>query len=629
MLNALRSSGRKKGAGSIIVWIILGLIIIGLTGFGLGGAVSGLASQNVARVGGEPVEREDFVRAMFRDLDLFSRQTGRRPTMTEAQALGIDDQVLSRLITVAALDKEARALSLSVDDRIVGDQLMQAPAFQGLSGTFDQQSYDFFLDRQGLTAKDYEEELRKESARLLLQASVAQGVDMPDSMARTILAYLGEQRGFSYAVISPDTLATPLGAPTEADLQAQYEAQPEAYTRPETRQVRYVALQPGDIVDQIEVPDEEIQAEYEARGDIYNTDAARVIDQISFPDMAAAEDAKARVDAGEVSFADLAAERDLSPADISRGRVAAEDLGVAAREVVFGAEGLGIVGPVTTDLGPALFRINGIVAARTTPLEDVADDLRAELALEEAGRRIGDYIDPVQDLLASGATLQEIADETDLVLGEAGVTALGGAGIAADAAFRAEALQADVDEDRDLIDLAGGGIAALRVTAIDAPALRPLDEVRDQVVEDWTAAETQRRLTTEAEALQAQLGEARTFASVAETAGLSLVAELPRERGDVPSGVPGDLLTQVFALGKAGETVVISDPAGVYLVQLDEIVPVDLTDAEQAQRLDDLDGALSQQVGTDLFIGYAQLLRDTGGVEVNERLIRDTLAQYP
>jgi hypothetical protein len=38
MLNAFRSSGKKKKGGKLIVWILLGLIIVGLTGFGLGGA---------------------------------------------------------------------------------------------------------------------------------------------------------------------------------------------------------------------------------------------------------------------------------------------------------------------------------------------------------------------------------------------------------------------------------------------------------------------------------------------------------------------------------------------------------------------------------------------------------------
>ena len=135
MLNAFRSSGKKKG-GNIVVWILLGLIIIGLTGFGLGGAVSGLASQNVAHVGDEDVSREDFVRAMFRQLDAYGQTTGQRPTMAQAQALGIDRQVLSRLVTIAAIDGEARAMKLSVDDQIVGDQLLNASAFQGLSGNF-------------------------------------------------------------------------------------------------------------------------------------------------------------------------------------------------------------------------------------------------------------------------------------------------------------------------------------------------------------------------------------------------------------------------------------------------------------------------------------------------------------
>ena len=631
MLNAFRSSGKKKG-GNIIVWILLGLVIIGLTGFGLSGAVSGLASQNVARVGGEPVSREEFVRAMFRQLDAFGRQAGTQLTMSQAQAIGMDQQVLSRLVTVAALDREAKALKLSVGDRIVGDQLMGAQQFQGLSGKFDQQAYDFFLSRQGLSAKEYEEELREEAARALLQSAVGGGARMPDVLAQRVLAYLGEERGFDYVRITPGSLEGGLPAPDAAALQAHYDANPDDYTAPETRRVTYVALTPEDLVDTIEVTEDEVRAAYEDRAEAYNTPAARIVDQISFPSVEDAEAAKARIEAGEISFADLAAERDLTAADIARGRVTEEDLGAEARAAVFGTVNLGVVGPVTTDLGPALYRVNAVIPARTTAFEDVQDELRRTLALDAARNEIAEHIDPVQDLLASGATLQEIADETELTLGEADVA--DGLedieGIASDAAFRAEALTAEVDEERDLIDLTGGGIAALRVTAIDPPTLRPFDEVREQVASDWQDVEEQRAMTALAESLQAQIGEGRTFTAVAEGAGLTVESQPPIDRNaTLGGGLPQGLLSEVFAQEATGETAIVGDATGVYLVQVSAIEEADMTSDEQVARLEQLNANLATQFGSDLFLAYAQLLTDTAGVEVNQQLIADTLAQYP
>ena len=425
---------------------------------------------------------------------------------------------------------------------------------------------------------------------------------MPDQLSETILGYLGEQRAFAYAVITPDKLTGDAPTPTEPALRTYYDENPDAYTVPETRRVAYVALRPADLVDEVEVPQDEIQAAYDARADSYNTPEGRVIDQISFPSLDDAEAAKGRIDSGEASFDDIADARGLSATDIARGLVRREGLNSAARDAVFGAEGLSVVGPVDTDLGPSLFRVNAIIPARTVPLEDVADTLRAELAGDEARRRVADHIDQVQDLLASGATLQEIADETVLTLGETGISIQPGDDLAADAAFRAEALEAEVDEDRDLIDLSDGGIAALRVTGIDAPRLQAFEDVRDQVESDWTVVEEQKRLTALAEALQAKLQEGRTFSGIATEAGLDLIEELPRDRSAVLSGaVPRALLQEVFALDRKGATAIVGDVLGVYLVQLTDIVPVDPSDPEQAERLAQLDRAFSGQLGSDLF----------------------------
>ena len=45
-------------------------------------------------------------------------------------------------------------------------------------------------------------------------------------------------------------------------------------------------------------------------------------------------------------------------------------------------------------------------------------------------------------------------------------------------------------EETDLIELADGGLATLRVDRIDPPAVIPLAEIRDRVAADWTADQT-------------------------------------------------------------------------------------------------------------------------------------------
>ncbi|MEM8656929.1 MAG: SurA N-terminal domain-containing protein, partial [Pseudomonadota bacterium] len=494
MLNIFRSSGKSKGM-SIVVWILLGLLIIGLTGFGLGGAVSGLAGASVARVGGQTVETEDFVRQLDQQRNVFAQQTRQAITMSQAQLFGLDQQVLSQMVTRAALDDQVDQLGLSAGDDIVRDQLMSTGQFQGVNGNFDQAGYEFFLRQNGLTPSDYEDQLRRDAARTLLEVAVAGGVEMPPEFAETLLTNLAEERRFSILRLTPEQLESAVPDPSDADLRAYYDANPEEFTTPETRIVAYISMTPEQMADTVEITDEQVAALYDSRAEVYAQPERRIVDVLGFGSEAEAAEALAAITAGDQSFDDLVEARGLALRDITLGPITPDALGTAAREVVFGAPEPGVYGPVQSDLGPSLYRLNGILAANTRTLEDVADEIRAELASEAAVNEVLDLIDPVEDLLAAGATLEEVAQETGLAFGELGLTADLGEGLAGDLTFRREAFEAEVGEERDLVEMDDGGIAAVRVERIDPPTLRPFDGETEAVRASWIAAEQVRLLT--------------------------------------------------------------------------------------------------------------------------------------
>ncbi len=628
MLKAFRSKGRTKGT-TIVVWVLLGLLIVGLTGLGLGGAVSSLNSQTVARVGDEPVPTEEFVRGMFRQIDTVAEQTGRRLTMPEAQAFGLDQQVLAQQVGIAALNQQTRDLGLSVTDERVRDQLLAQPSFSGLTGGFDQAAYEFYLDRQGYSAREFEELLRKEISRNLIRTAVAGGVEMPGIFAGRVMSHLGEERTFDYARLDPGLLDAEVPEPTEADLSAYYDANPDAYTLPETRMVSYVALTPSELAASVDVSEDELRALYEDRRDTLDTPERRIVDALAFLSNEDAQAARTRIESGEINFEGLAEERGVDPADLALGPVERSDLGADAREAVFAAEGPGIVGPVTTDLGPMLYRLNAILAAKSVTFEDIVDTLRAELAADRAGDLIAQEMDPVQDLLAAGATLEEIADETVLTFGTVGLTTSPGDGLAGDAAFRAEAFEAEPGEDRDLIDTSDGGIAALRVDEIVPPTLQPLADVRDEVVQDWRAAQQRDLLAARAEGIRARIGEGQTFAGLAEAEALTLRSHPPVTRSaQLQDGLPRDLLQTVYETGSS-DSFVHQDISGVYVVQVTEVIPFDALGAEGRGQVAQVSSVLDGQLAADILNAYTQMLADEAGVSVNQQLIIDTLAQYP
>jgi len=133
-----------------------------------------------------------------------------------------------------------------------------------------------------------------------------------------------------------------------------------------------------------------------------------------YPTAEAAAAARAKLDAG-TSFEDLVAERNLTLADIDLGDVSKADLG-AAGEAVFALEGPGVVGPMQSDLGPALFRMNAVLPAQETPFDEARTALASEMQTDAARRAIADKVEAVDDLLAGGASLEDVAKEQGLIL---------------------------------------------------------------------------------------------------------------------------------------------------------------------------------------------------------------------
>ena len=208
----------RGGISKTLVWILLALLIVGLAGFGavnLSGSVRSIGS-----VGDQDIDIDEYARALQQEIRAIEAQTRQPLSFADAQAFGLDRNVLAQLVTAAALDNEAARLGLSVGDAVVAEQILGIPSFQSVNGAFDREAYRFTLQQNGLTEARFEEQLRRETARSLLQGAMVQSAVMPQTYVDTLIAYAGERRKFSWAVVDATQLAEPVGLPDDEQLTA-------------------------------------------------------------------------------------------------------------------------------------------------------------------------------------------------------------------------------------------------------------------------------------------------------------------------------------------------------------------------------------------------------------------------
>lgn len=600
----------SKSISKTLVWILMGLLILGLGGFGITNLSGSVRS--VGSVGDAEIDINEYARALQNEIRALESERGEPISFAQAEAQGIPDAVLSRLVAQAALTHETGRLQLSVGDDILRQQIVAIPAFQGVDGNFDREAYAFALEQAGLSEAQFEQDLREDTASAFLQSAVMAGVALPEAYSQTVLRYLGEERDVTWTELDRSDLTTGLPTPTEEELQAYHQANLPQFTTPETREITYAWLRPDMIIDEVEVDQEALRDAYEARADEFIQPERRLVERLVFPDEAAAQAAADRIASGETNFEDEVAARDLDLADVDMGDVSRDDL-EGSTDLVFNAQTGDVVGPAQSPVGPALFRVNAVLAAQETTFEETEPDLRDALAGDRARRVIEARIETIDDLLAAGATIEDLANESDMELGNIawhpGVTE----GIGAYAGFRTAAQNLSSEDYPEVLELEDGSIYAMRLDRIVEPEVQPLDSVRDEVRQGWRQQAVTDALEAEYEEARTALSDGATFADV----------DLPSQTTDgltrrgFQAGTPPEFIETVFSMDE-GEARFIRTPGRLFIVRLDATRAPDPENQDLAQLSTLLRDQAASGMGQDLFQLLANDIRGRAGIEINQ-----------
>jgi peptidyl-prolyl cis-trans isomerase D len=606
-----RRKPKSKGM-QVATWTMLGMLILGLGGFGVTNFSGTITS--IGSVGPVSIPTQDYARALQQEIAATSQQYGMQLGISEATLLGLDQRALSAVVTRAALDAEAERLGLSIGDASVAAEIRNMNDFKGLSGSFERETYALALRQGGWTEAEYETALRRDVSRSVLQGAITGGITAPPAMVDTIYRYIGERRSLSMIRLTEADLTAALPEPTEADLTAWHTANIETFTKPESKRIAYVALLPEDIAEAQPVDEETLQKMYQDRIAEFVIPERRLVERLVFPDQTAADAAKARLDAG-TPFETLVLERGLALVDIDMGDVGLEELGTAGDAIFAAAEGTVLAGE--SPLGPALFRVNGILEGEEVTFDQARTELAAELQADSARREIADKVEQIDDLLAGGTELQDLATEMgmtyatlDHVPGVQGAEPIEGY-----TNFRAAADVVKEGDFAEAILLDDGGVVALQFIETVPAAPIPFAEARDAVAEAW-------RLAKLDEALSARAVEIKS--AVEGGAGLGtqgIVDQTPEiaRSGTVPDA-PRAVVDAGFAM-QPGEVRVVEEGDFIAVLQLNAVMPAteDGPDAEALRA--QIAAQVQQALADDTFAAYSNALIGTSEVTLDQAAI--------
>ena len=192
------------------------------------------------------------------------------------------------------------------------------------------------------------------------------------------------------------------------------------------------------------------------------------------------------------------------------------------------------------------------------------------------------------------------------------------------------ALETGADETSLLEETDAGGYFVVRVDEVTAPRLKPVEEVRDELVEAWKA-ERRRQLAQErAEALRARLADGAAMDEVLAGTGFASKPIEPMQRNapGTDDGINRAVVQALFATapGKVADEVIQLDD-GFALVATDEVIAAD--PAANSEGMKQLARELEGDMRSDLVVQFETQLRREYPIEIDgaaiNRLIGDGL----
>ncbi len=631
MLRGIQNATRNW-LGRLITGIILGLIAISFAVWGIGDVFRGFGSSTVATVGSTEIGVERFRQSYNEQMQRLIRQVGKPIPADQVRALGLHRQLLGQMIAEAALDDNIRQLGLNIPDQIVAERIRNDPSFRGINGQFDHNRFLAILRELGYTESRYVAERRRQILQQQVIGSLTAELQAPDIAIDVQNRFANELRALDYLVLGPEQ-AGEIGDPSAEEIAKYYEERKAAFRAPEFRKVDVVTLSAEALAKAMSISDEEVKKAYDADRAKYVTPEQREVHQIVFQNEADAREALEKIRQGGMTFAQFAASPESKGSETNLGLTPkSRILDPAVADAAFALQPNTTSEPIKGRFGFVLVHVGKVEPETVRPFEEVAADLKRELAEERARKEVRALYDKLEDERGAGGTLAELAQKVGLQVQTIEAVDRSGRGpdgkpisqLPDTANLFSAIFDAEVGAENDPVQLAkGDGYLWYEVVGTTPSRERPLDEVRDRVIERWRNDQIAARLKERAK----EAAEKLKTASISEVAAAmgtkpQFIVALRRDRtqGDFPASA----LDAVFQTPKDG--VGSAQGAGptewvVFRVTGVTVPPLDPNSADAKRIRDGLANLLTQ----DLVAQYISDLQTSLGATINETALNQVV----
>jgi peptidyl-prolyl cis-trans isomerase D len=626
---------------SWLIKILLGLLMVSFGIFGIGDFVgTGALDPNIAlKVGTREVNVIDFQRRYDQEYTRFKESVGGQLPDTEMFRRSVMDTMIQEMTRTTLMESGAEDLGVVVTDEQLRTTIRQLDAFKDSTGNFSQITFGEVLAQSRLTEPQFLDLLRADLRRRAIERPVALGGYGPGFLTDSLFAYRNEGRTADTLLVANKSIVV-TEKPSDADLKTIYDQNVANFMRPEYRKLSLIALRASDLVKPDSFAEEDLKAYYDQNSGRFQTPETRRVSQLAFDSKEEADKVRALASPGD-SLATLAAKANLAPIDLGehpRDSVVGKSMGPAYDLPVNE-----ISQAIQSDLGWHLFTSTAVTPGQTTPYEEAKAAIRKNLVEERGLDAVYTASNQVQDGLAAGTPVADIASNLGLTalqieaIDQAGRDPKGAEvqGLYDPRNLLPTAFTLPEGGDSGLKDLPDrDGYYVVKVESITPPAPRPFEDVRSEITAIWQRDKTMAEGRKIADTLAAEIGASTVMSSLETKDGkvtYALVGPITRTGAPldrlhmVDTGRLSSSVLEKLFTAKPGEVFTADAGDGIVIVRLKDITTPQPVGAMSMER-NEINMALRNAVTSDIMEQMNADFTARYPVEVN-RTVVDTMVK--
>ncbi|NNM00500.1 MAG: hypothetical protein HKO62_07105 [Gammaproteobacteria bacterium] len=566
MLQVIRE--RAKG---LVAMVIIGFICLTFALWGIQEYLNAGQNPAVAEINGEEVTQVEFQREYYDIRQQAQSLLGASFNPADWETTAARQQVLNAVIEKRVLRQLTERARVRVGDEQLARGIQEIPQFSDPeTGRFSNELYQQFLRNQALSPGMFERRMREDMTLQQLRQGIAASEFVPTADATRVEVLASQERDVGYAVIPGDKHAADIEI-TDADIEAYYQGSPADYEAPESVRLAYLELSVEKLAEEVELDDGAVESYFRTNIASYSREEQRSANHILVQvaedaDAATADAAREKVlllksmAQGGASFADVAMENsDDIGSRADGGATGFFGRGVmepAFEEAVFALEEPGEISePVRTRFGWHVIKLDEIRPGGEPTLAEARGEVEEDLRRERAEAMYYDLAEQLTNLAYEFPdTLDVAAQETGLsvqatdFLTREQIASRFGSRVAA-VVFLDEVVNEGLNSEP--IEVDGSSIISVRVEEYKPKALRPLDDVRNDIAATLKLEATRTATREIGEAMLARLRAGEPAAEVVAEQGLkwSVAPRVSRESDELPRAVT----REAFRIGNPGD----------------------------------------------------------------------------